>query len=225
MAGYARVAILVPCLLLLTGCHTSLNSDSKALSRINMPDAPASELEPITRARIQKASMTVEVGDPLKCASEAESLTRAAGGFVEHSTLASEETVDLPLRVPQEECDSLIDKFCRFGKVKSRRLRSEDVTESLVDVQARIQNLRETRDRLRNQLDNAKGVSDVLAIERELNRVQSQLESLEARVKVLRNSVAFTEVSLTLERRVIYGPLTFAGKAVWWGIEKLFVIK
>ncbi len=223
MKRLTGVACLISWLILFAGCQSTFPTRT-AGNLAKQPERSEGIFDAVTRARVQRAAMTVEVSDPRKCASEAETMTRKAGGFIDHSTVSEEESVDLTLRVPQEECDRLLDAFGQFGKMKRRQMQSEDVTEQIVDVQARLDNLRSTRDRLRLQLDNAVDVTDTLAVEKELTRVQSELESLEARLKVIQDDVAFTEVSLTLERRVIYGPVTYIGKAVWWGIEKLFVI-
>ena len=134
------------------------------------------------------------------------------------------DSVNLTLRVPQQECDRLPDEFGSLGKLKHKVVDAEDVTEKIVDAAARLENLRATRDRLRLQLELTANVEEVLAVERELPRVQSELESLEARLKVMNDEVAYSKVSLSLERKVIYGPVSYVGKAIWWGFEKLFVL-
>ena len=103
-------------------------------------------------------------------------------------------------------------------------MRSDHHFEKIVDAAARLENLRATRDRLRLQLELTANVEEVLAVERELPRVQSELESLEARLKVMNDEVAYSKVSLSLERKVIYGPVSYVGQAIWWGFEKLFVL-
>ena len=102
------------------------------------------------------------------------------------------------------------------------------MTGQLIDLDAKIDNLRELRTRLRKLLDRAQKVDEILSIERELNRVQSQLDSLEAREKYLSHDVAMSRLSLTLEQAEsgpILGPLGLLGAGAWWLIEKLFVIR
>lgn len=181
-------------------------------------------LESLSRLRTQSTSMKVEVSNPKKSASKVETLTVSAGGFVESSSADERDSVNLSLRVPKQECDRLLEEFGSLGKLKSKRVDVEDVTEKTVDAQARVDNLRASRDRLRQQLERTNNVEEVLAVERELTRVQSELEALEARLKVMNDEVAYSKVSLSLERRVIYGPIGYVGKAMMWGIEKLFVL-
>jgi hypothetical protein len=73
-------------------------------------------------------------------------------------------------------------------EVTERRVEREDKTLQVVDVEARLKNLGELRDRLRNLLANRSGaLKDVLETERELARVQGELDSMAAQRKTLAN--------------------------------------
>lgn len=209
--------------MLTSGCQSS-GARVSSLSPKLAPSGSHNLLEPLARMRNQTASMKVEVKDPAKCASEVETLTVSAGGYVESSNADERDSVNLTLRVPQQECNRLLNEFGNLGKLKHKVVDVEDVTERFVDATARFDNLRATRDRLRLQLEQARNVEEVLAVERELTRVQAELESLEARLKVMKDEVAYSKVELSLERKIIYGPIGYAGKALWWGFEKLFVL-
>ncbi|MBI3722911.1 DUF4349 domain-containing protein [bacterium] len=81
------------------------------------------------------------------------------------------------------------------------------------------------RDRLRSLLEKATSVQDIVLVEKELSAVQGELDSMEARLKVLRSTSALSEVVLTAERPRILGPLGYAGYGLWWVFSKLFVIR
>jgi hypothetical protein len=73
-------------------------------------------------------------------------------------------------------------------EVKERRVEREDKTLQVVDVEARLKNLGELRDRLRALLANRSGaLKDILETERELARVQGELDSMAAQRKALAN--------------------------------------
>jgi Domain of unknown function (DUF4349) len=112
-----------------------------------------------------------------------------------------------------------------LGTVTYRRVESEDVTEQYIDVEARLKNKIVLRDRLKQLLDKATAVKDVLAIETELNRVQSDIDSMEGRMRSMKKQVTYATVTLSLERKPILGPLGYVFKGLWWGVEKLFVIR
>lgn len=73
-------------------------------------------------------------------------------------------------------------------EVTERRVEREDKTMQVVDVEARLKNLAELRDRLRNLLTQRTGtLKDILETERELARVQSELDSMSAQRQALAN--------------------------------------
>lgn len=64
----------------------------------------------------------------------------------------------------------------------------EDRTLQWVDLQSRLDNAKSLRERLKsmiNQADQQRNLSDLLAIERELNRVQSTIDSMESQSRVM----------------------------------------
>jgi len=73
-------------------------------------------------------------------------------------------------------------------------------------------------------LGRAKDVADVLAIEKELNRIQSEIETQEAQLARLESEIAMSALSLNLERKHVLGPLGYLGYGIAWGITKLFVL-
>lgn len=111
------------------------------------------------------------------------------------------------------------------GKITSRQISVEDVTDEWIDLQAKIKNLRSLRDRLRRLLDRANNVKEVLAVEKELNRVQSELDSLEGRMKAMQRNVSYSKITINLRQKSIPGPLGSITKGTWWGVKKLFVIR
>lgn len=93
------------------------------------------------------------------------------------------------------------------------------------DLTTRLTNNRALRDRLKLLLDRAKDVEDVLAIEKELTRIQSEVETMQATLDRLDSQIALSELSVTLQRRQILGPLGYVSYGLWWTISKLFVIR
>jgi chromosome segregation ATPase len=69
----------------------------------------------------------------------------------------------------------------------------------LVDLEARLSNLRAERDRLRTLYERANTTEDVLAVQRELSEVQGEIERLEAQKRSLEQRVAYS--TLTVELR------------------------
>ena len=176
------------------------------------------------RLLIRSASLTVEVGDASESATKAIDIVTASGGFVEQSTSGAEGTVELVVRIPEAKLDGSLRGFEELGDVIRKSLLATDVTAEVVDLDARMKNLVVTRDSYRQLLEKAVSVQDVVAVEKELSRVQGEIDSMEARLKGLRSRVALSEVKLELRKRRILGPIGYVGKRLWWLVSKLFVI-
>ena len=177
------------------------------------------------RMLIWTARLSVEVWNVPKAVADATALAERLGGYVEQKSDSAEDSASLTLRIPVKAFKDSLAGFEALGTVTHRSVQAEDVTEQYVDVEARLKNKAALRDRLKQLLDKATVVTDVLAIETELNRVQSDLDSMEARIKTLKGRVDYATVHLDLSRRPILGPLGYFLKGLWWGIEKLFVIR
>ena len=188
--------------------------------------APTDTVE--ARMLAWKASLALEVADVTNAALRAVALAEQNGGYLESRSDHSYGGTTLKLRLPASAFTNALGALEALGRVESRRVESEDVTEQYVDVEARLKNKIVLRDRLRKLLDQATEVKDILAIETELNRVQGDVDSMEARIKALRGRVDFAVLDLHLSRKPptkILGPLGYLFKGLFWTVEKLFVIR
>jgi predicted nucleic acid-binding Zn-ribbon protein len=127
------------------------------------------------------------------------------------------------VRVPPERLDALMDSAAVLGDVASRTVSAQDVTEQVVDVEARLSVMRASRDRLKQLMERGTSVTDVIAVERELARVQSEIESLEARLAALEGSIARSDLTVSVEQRHVLGPLGVVAVGAGKALGKLFV--
>jgi len=180
---------------------------------------------PSERMLIKRSTLEIEAGDVKVAVAGAVGIVTEAGGHVENSSARGDQSASLKLRVPSAKLDAVLAQLAALGREKNRRQSAEDVTETVVDLDAKLKNSIALRDRLRKLLDQAKDVKDVLAIERELTRVQSEVDSMEGRLKALRGLVSLASIDFRVERTRILGPLGYLGKGLGWLIAKLFVIQ
>ena len=89
----------------------------------------------------------------------------------------------------------------QLGTIKSRTLSTEDVTDQLLDLETRLRNLLLLRERYQSLLNQAKDVKDILEIEKELNRIQTEIEQLEGKLKVLKQRVAMASLQIDARQK------------------------
>lgn len=178
------------------------------------------------RIRIYKAMQTVDVAEVDVAIQQVGQLVEARKGYIESSREAEDDSANasFTIRVSADQLDSLLDEFAALGKQTHRRMTAEDTTDAYHDLQARIRNAEALRDRLRGLLDSAEAVKEILEIEKELARVQADLDSMKGRFQRLDLQVRLATIDLSLRTRSIPGPVGAANKGFWWGFKKLFVL-
>lgn len=222
---------ILPCLfalfsaaLLMSGCATSGELRACSASSAALAE-PAEQKAETGRLLIWKAYITLEVWNVSNAVAKAVCAAEAQGGFAESRSDGRDHSASLTLRVPSDKVKQAVASLEALGDVTYRSVDAEDVTEQYVDVEARLKNRIALRDRMRQLLDKATEIKDILAIETELNRIQSDIDSMAARMKSLKGKADYATLHLTLERKPILGPFGYLCKGVWWGVEKLFVIR
>jgi Domain of unknown function (DUF4349)/Putative zinc-finger len=108
-------------------------------------------------------------------------------------------TLTATLRVPADQLDATLNDVKTLGRVESESQSGQDVTSQYVDLQARLTNARNTEQRLTDLLRNRTGkLSDVLAVEQEVDRVRGEIEQMEAERKNMSNQVSFATLNATI---------------------------
>jgi hypothetical protein len=104
----------------------------------------------------------------------------------------------LVIRVPVEHYDDLLrDATAGVNKFDFREIDVKDVTEEFLDVEARLKTKKELETRFLELLKQAKNVTELLEIEKQINALRSDIESIEGRLKYLQNQVALSTLTMT----------------------------
>lgn len=183
------------------------------------------------REVMKTASLEVVVESVPNAVDQAGRIVKDAGGYVPDSVTSKDAAARLNLRVPAARLSDVLDRLAALGSEARRQVSSEDVTETLHDLEAELANKKALRDRLRALLTRAKDVKDVLSVESELTRLQTDIDALEGRRKRMREDVALSAIELTLTPREavkktrILGPLGYLYVGTKWIVTKLFVIR
>ncbi|WP_097993491.1 DUF4349 domain-containing protein [Streptomyces sp. f51] len=151
---------------------------------------------------IRTATLSVEVKSVPKAVAAARGAAEGAGGLVASENTErlddTYETSHLVLRVPQERFQEVLRELAGSGKLLSRTSNAKDVTDQVVDVDSRISTQRASVARVRELMDQAEKISDVVALEGELSSRQSDLESLLAQQASLKDRTSLATITLDL---------------------------
>ncbi|HPS37370.1 MAG TPA: DUF4349 domain-containing protein, partial [Candidatus Omnitrophota bacterium] len=172
-----------------------------------------------TKKLIKNAYVTLKVRDCVKTKDSIVGLVERRKGTVMNAQLEQEAELrkngQVVFKVRPEELEAVLGDVRRLGKVKSESVNVQDVTETYVDLQSRLNNLRMVRDRFVNLLnEKAKQVKDIVEIEKELSRVGGEIEAMEGRLKYLDSQIDLSTVTVNFfeERAGLLGGLDLGEK-------------
>ncbi|MCX5086200.1 DUF4349 domain-containing protein [Streptomyces sp. NPDC056121] len=218
----AAGAVLLVAALALTGCSAGA-SDSGDASKAaggeaaaadrgaakgadgGESDAKSSRREPpkLTGVHIiRTATLTVQVKDVPQALDMARTAAEDAGGIVGNESTDRDgrghERSRVVLRVPQERYEQVLADLAGAGRLIERNVKAQDVTDQVVDVESRVKSQRASVARVRELMDKATKLSDVVALEGELSTRESDLEALLAQQASLKDRTSLATITLSL---------------------------
>ena len=137
--------------------------------------------------------------------SKLSSLVTGDGGYVE-STRANVGSrppgnfsyATIVLQVPQRTFATLVAQVQRVGHTSSVSTSSNDVTAQYVDLKARITALEASRQQYLLIMTRATSISDILAVQNQLDNLQSQIEQLQGQLNVLNHETTYGSLTVML---------------------------
>ena len=217
----ARLVLLTAAALLLAACSTAAtvapgyatrdsSSDTLApvtggaangTSKEGTPQVTTSDTLVDGSQVIRTGSLLLQVADVAAAVDGGKAAITALGGYVASSRQSAGDNQPVAVityRVPAEKWDDGLAALRRLAtKVVDETTDSQDVTAQLVDIDARLKNLRASETALQEIAAKATRVSDVLEVQAQLTSVRGQIESLAAQQKALQGRVAFATVTVT----------------------------
>lgn len=152
-------------------------------------------------AIVRTGDLDVEVDDVSVAADEAVRLTTGAGGRVDSDDRGTGDNrgrAVLLLRLPPQAFDATLTRLSELGDEQRRNLGSEDVTEQIVDLDARLTTQRASVSRVRALLDRANTIGEIVQVEGELTKRTADLEALQARLDAVQERVDLSTITLRL---------------------------
>jgi hypothetical protein len=123
------------------------------------------------------------------------------GGFVQSSTISSQEGGSLELRVPSDRLDTAIQRLSRLGRVRELSRQSVDITANVVSARERLSDARAERKSLLVQLANAVTVNETESIRERLEIVSREIAAARRGLRRVNNEANFANVSVALVPR------------------------
>jgi hypothetical protein len=149
---------------------------------------------------IRTGSLQLEVADVRAAIGAGRSAIQGMGGYIGSSQQYSDGenlVATITYRVPADRWEDALDALRKLGNEVGEQTDSADVTGQIVDLDARIRNLRASETALVKHLSDAARVADILEIESRLSDVRGQIEQLSAQKANLDDQVAYATLTVT----------------------------
>jgi Domain of unknown function (DUF4349) len=156
-----------------------------------LPPSPAESSRAVAALSRQDARLVIRVNDREAALKQVVTLGQGAGGWF--SSLSGE---SVTLRVPTAKLAAVTDQVRLLGDVVERSYESQDLSAEMADLQGRLSARQSVLDRYMTVLSTASAGS-VVAVEREISRLISEIEGIEGRMRFLQDRADHAELQVS----------------------------
>ena len=150
---------------------------------------------------VRYGNLSLEVNDVDDALGRVTTIIESAGGYISSSSRSGEGEylyLSVTLRVPAAEFSAVMASLRSEGEVLYEDIYSYEVTMQVLDLEARLENLRASESAFLKLLDRAQTVADVVAVQSELSRIQGDIESFEAQLSGVKDQIDMASVIVSL---------------------------
>jgi hypothetical protein len=153
---------------------------------------------------IKTGSITIEVADIDISVAQATDQMHVLGGWMAGSDRTTStgggSLASVTYRVPVARFEDAVGLMRKLGKkVVAEHSDSQSVGGQIVDLQARIDNLKVSEKAIQAIMDKASTIADVLSVQQRLSDVQGQIEQLTAQLAGLTDQSAYSTLTVIFE--------------------------
>jgi len=166
------------------------------------------EVETVERKIIKQGSIKFETADIKKTKSLIVQTVQDLNGYISKDNVydySDRYEHRLTIRIPAEKFDLLLKTISEsVDKLDSKNIDVLDVTEEYIDIEARVKTKKELQAKYIELLKKATKVEEILSIEKEIGNIQTEIESVEGRMKYLADRIAFSTLTVTYYQKTTF---------------------
>ncbi len=150
---------------------------------------------------IKTAYTSIKAPDVSEAYEKAINLAKKYDALILNSTVNSYSDMDeaqLLIKIQPRDFMSLLDELSTIGKIESKSITEEDVTEEYYDIKARLANARKVQERFYGILNKSNKVEDILKVEHEIERVGEKIEVLEGKLNYYDSKVDYSRINISI---------------------------
>ncbi|WP_315115956.1 DUF4349 domain-containing protein [uncultured Clostridium sp.] len=164
--------------------------------------------ELVDRKNIQNATIEIQTLDFDGSTTDLSNKVKSFGGYIESSNIsgkridnepsAENRFAEISIRIPVEKFDEFIKDLRNLGNITNQSINIKDITHEYFDTEARVKSLKIQQERLLELLKKSGELKDMLEIEKELERVGYEIETLTGTLKKWNNLIEYSTLNINL---------------------------
>ena len=151
----------------------------------------------LLRLKVYKSTIELASNDFEKTKNKISATTKKLQGYVQK--MDSDYVIT---RIPAKNFDQAISEFSKLGRVISKKIELEDVTEDAIDYQAKLAALEAQIARLEALTKKVKKVEDILKCEAEITKIRNEIEALKIRIRRAKNQIIYSTIRVWLHKKI-----------------------
>lgn len=127
------------------------------------------------------------------------------------------------IRIKANHLDKALSEILLLGKLKSKVISGQDVTEEYNDYTIRLENANKARQRYLELLARAENVEAALKVEKELERLNGEIDMMTGKINRLKHLSDYSTIDVEIHEKKKIGVLGYMGIGIYKAVKWLFV--
>ena len=180
--------------------------DQQELRQADSNSAPAARTPAIERSVISTGTVSLVSDDVATARRDVQRVVDAQQGTVSEEQTDTDDEGDasysrLVIRVPSKSFTVTMQALEKAAELRQSQVTSEDVTTQVIDTDVRVRAQESSLRRVEQLLARANSLKDIIWIESQLTRRQSELDSLKSQQAWLSDQTSESTITIDIERK------------------------
>jgi len=191
---------------LASGAQMPAMDEKPYTTNVPAPTPPSSSnADLFERQVVRTGALTIRVPSVEKAEAKVTEYVEGVRGYIEDTSSQNlsgkTPSMTMVVRIPQAKFAEALSTFEKLGVRTAKDTQASDVTQQVVDVDARLKNLRSQEETYRAILRNANKVGEIVDVQERLGGIRGEIESMQAQRNALGKLAALATINLRLHQR------------------------
>lgn len=157
-------------------------------------------VEVVERKIIKNGTLKFETTDVNETKTIVSQIVKEFGGYISdenESDYSGRVEHKITIRVPTDGFDLFLESISKsVDKFDTKNIERLDITEEYIDIESRVKTKKELQNRYKELLKRAFTVDEMITLEREIGKLQTEIESFEGKLNYFNDRIVFSTLAI-----------------------------